>query len=83
MYILKPDVAAKFRVKPQVQMEAYNAITSSAYGPSSKTQWLNVDFPNVPYYGIRFGVEMPLGGNNQQMTLRVDVKYNFSLKLSA
>lgn len=82
MFILKPDTHAKFRVKPQVQMEAYNTITSSGYGPAAKVQWINVDFINVPYYGIRFCVEMPQGGNNQQFQLQLDLKYNFSLKLA-
>lgn len=66
----------KFSIKPRTALTVYQGITS-AYAAGPENVSLNLAYPDVPHYGLKFWVNnMEATGTNGADTLRVKMRYH-------
>lgn len=58
-------------LKPAVAPAVYNTLTTTAYAVK-KNVWLDCAFPNVPHYGLAFGVD-----NTPAQAISFDLKVTY------
>jgi len=78
--VLRPNMVKTFVVKPKVLVQTYRTAATTGYAPRT----LSIDLANtdVPHYGMHFMIDTlnvdP--ADTQPFNVRIDYKYNFTLK---
>lgn len=81
MVVLKPNKFHKIVIKPAVTVQTYRTPTTTGYSPSWN-QWIDMAQNNVPYYGLKYVVDMsgidPV--DTQPYKLEIEKQYFFTCK---
>lgn len=51
--ILKPNYWFKYRLFPTTAQQLYRTGTTTAYAPLRNKQWIDLAYPNTPYYALK------------------------------
>jgi len=68
-------------VRPRYSVEIYNGTTASPSGISVRKQWIDVGDPNIPHFGVKFGIsagaigQLSLGGWSVELTYYLSFKF--------
>lgn len=81
MTVLRPNKFFKIVVKPAVTIQTYRTTTTTGYSPSWN-QWIDMAQNNVPYYGLKYVVDMSGldPADSQPFKLEIEKQYFFTCK---
>lgn len=81
MVVLKPNKYHKIVIKPAVTIQTYRTPTTTGYSPSWN-QWIDMAQNNVPYYGLKYVVDMSTldPADTQPYKLEIEKQYFFTCK---
>lgn len=81
MVVLQPNKYHKVVVKPAVTVQTYRTTTTTGYSPSWN-QWIDMAQNNVPYYGLKYVVDMSGldPADTQPYKLEIEKQYYFTCK---
>lgn len=78
--ILKPNYWFKYKCYPTAAMQLYRTATSTAYAPLKNNTWIDCSYTDVPFYGIKVGIDCTSFGaptSNQYYEVRCYMTWEF------
>lgn len=81
MAVLRPNKYVKIVVKPAVTVQTYRTTTTTGYSPSWN-QWIDMAQTNVPYYGLKYVVDLSGIDPNDSYPYKLEIEkqYFFTCK---
>lgn len=81
MAVLRPNKYVKIVVKPAVTVQTYRTTTTTGYSPSWN-QWIDMAQNNVPYYGLKYVVDLSGIDPNDSYPYKLEIEkqYFFTCK---
>lgn len=78
--VLQPNTWFTYRCYPTASMQLYRTATTTGYAPLKNNQWLDLGYTDIPYYGIKVGVDYSSLGTlaaNAAVEVRVHMTWEF------
>lgn len=71
--ILKPNLWFTYKCHPTAALQLYRTATTTAYAPAKSTMWMDLAQTDMPYYGIKVGVDATSIGSAQSFNMQIEV----------
>lgn len=71
--ILRPNSWFTYRCHPTAAIQLYRTTTTTAYAPAKSTMWMDLAQTDMPYYGVKVGIDASSIGSNQTFNLQIEV----------
>ena len=81
MVVLRPNMYAKFVIKPAVAVQTYRTALTDGYAPKWG-QWLDMNQTDVPHYGMKFAMDMSGSDPADTLPFKLEIEkiYYFKCK---
>lgn len=81
--ILRPNTWFNYKCHPTAAVMYYRTSTTTAYGPASSKQWFDCNNADIPFYGIKAGVNYgSIGTLTSAVNIEIRMVYVFEFKNS-
>lgn len=79
MVVLRPNMYAKFVIKPACSVQTYRTALSDGYSPKWG-QWLDMNQTDVPHYGMKFAMDMSGIDPSDTLPFKLEIEKTYYFK---